>query len=63
MALSEGRAYGRPKIGIDQTFIQIYSQWKIRQITAVEAMCLAGMKKNICYNRVKEYEADIALKK
>lgn len=60
LALAKGRTYGRPKIGIDQAFVDAYRQWRMKQITAVEAMRLAGMKKNTWYNRVKEYEANSA---
>lgn len=48
--------YGRPKIAIDDSFVAAYKQWKAKDITAVKAMELAGMKKNTWYNRVKEYE-------
>lgn len=57
LALAEGRAYGRPKIGIDQVFIETYQKWRKKEVTAVEAMKMVGMKKNTWYNRVKEYEA------
>ena len=56
LALAEGRAYGRPKIDIDQAFIAAYQKWRKKEVTAVEAMKMAGMKKNTWYNRVKEYE-------
>lgn len=57
LALAEGRAYGRPKIGIDQAFTEAYQKWRKKELKAVEAMKIAGMKKNTWYNRVKEYEA------
>lgn len=57
LALAEGRAYGRPKIEIDNKFKTIYTSWKNGEITAVKAMELTGLKKNTFYNRVKEYEA------
>lgn len=56
LALAEGRAYGRPKIEITDCFVMAYEQWKNKAITAVEAMKIAGMKKNTWYNRVREYE-------
>ena len=57
LALTEGRAYGRPKIQIDDSFKAIYDQWKNGEITAVKAMELSGLKKNTFYSRVKEIEA------
>ena len=56
MARSEGRAYGRRKIEINDTFKQAYKLWKAGNITAVKAMELSGLKKVTFYNRVKEYE-------
>lgn len=58
LALAEGRSYGRPKIEVDSKFVDVYSQWKAKEITAVEAMKLTGLKKNTWYNRVKEYEEE-----
>jgi DNA invertase Pin-like site-specific DNA recombinase len=58
LAISEGRAYGRPKeYCIDENFKAIYKQWKFGDITAVKAMELIGMKKVTFYKLVKEYEA------
>lgn len=54
LALEQKRPYGRPKIEIDDKFRTIYRQWKDGKITAVEAMKLAGMKKNTFYNRADE---------
>lgn len=56
LCLAEGRAYGRPKIKINDKFVEVYHQWKSGDLTAVEAMRLCNMKKNTWYNRVKEYE-------
>jgi DNA invertase Pin-like site-specific DNA recombinase len=56
LALKQKRPYGRPKIEINDKFKTVYRQWKDGKITAVEAMKLAGMKKNTFYNRVKELE-------
>ena len=53
---AEGRAYGRHKVEIDDNFIAAYRQWKAKEITAVKAMGLAGMKKQTFYTRVAEYE-------
>ncbi|WP_154651196.1 hypothetical protein [Propionispira raffinosivorans] len=48
---------------ISMRYSYVYKQWREKEITAVEAMRVVGMKKNTWYNRVKEYEADITLKK
>lgn len=56
LALKEGRAYGRPKVEVDDKFMEAYKDWKAEKITAVEAMKRAGVRKNTWYNRVKELE-------
>lgn len=38
LALSEGRAYGRPKMAIAENSVCVYEQWKAREISAVKAM-------------------------
>jgi DNA invertase Pin-like site-specific DNA recombinase len=59
LAKSEGRAYGRRKVPIDDNFVAAYKQWKAGEITAVRAMALSGMKKVTFYTRVKEYERSV----
>ncbi len=59
LARAEGRAYGRPKIEIDDKFLSIYRQWKAGSLSAVQAMKLADMKKTTWYQRVKDYEDSI----
>ncbi len=49
---------GRPKIEIDDKFINAYKEWKERNITATKAMELADMSRTTFYRRVKEYEKD-----
>lgn len=56
LALAEGRAYGRPKVPITDNFRKAYKRWKARDITAVEAMDLAGYSKSTFNKRVKDYE-------
>ncbi|MDB2050322.1 recombinase family protein [Clostridium perfringens] len=51
-----GRVTGRPKTEITQEFIQVYKQWKNKEMTAVKAMELLGLKRNTFYRLVKEYE-------
>ncbi len=59
LARAEGRAYGRPKIEIDDKFLSIYRHWKAGSLSAVQAMKLADMKKTTWYQRVKDYEDSI----
>ncbi|MEK4509480.1 recombinase family protein [Paenibacillus sp. FSL K6-2524] len=55
-ALNNGVVFGRPKKTINEEFIQVYTEWKNGNITAVEAMKRVDMKPNTFYRRVKEYE-------
>jgi len=56
----QNKPYGRPKIEMDDNFKSVYKTWKAKEITAVKAMELAGLKKNTFYERVKDYEKNIA---
>lgn len=56
LAKQEGKYKGRRKIENDK-FKNIYSEWKAKNITAVRAMELLGMKRNTFYRRVTEYES------
>jgi len=56
LALKQGRRYGRPKIEIDQAFIDAYKAWKAEKITAVQAMKQAKMTRCTFYHRATEYE-------
>nr|UVM81356.1 MAG: hypothetical protein [Bacteriophage sp.] len=51
-----GRVTGRPKTEITQEFIEVYKQWKNKELTAVKSMELLGLKRNTFYRLVKEYE-------
>lgn len=51
-----GRVTGRPKTEITQQFIEVYNQWKKKEITGVKAMDQLGLKRNTFYRLVKEYE-------
>ncbi|SHK32904.1 recombinase family protein [Tepidibacter formicigenes] len=55
-AMKRGVRFGRPKVEIDEKFIDAYNQWKKGEIMAVQAMKLCNMKKATFYNRAKEYE-------
>lgn len=47
---------GRPEIQYPVNWEEGYTKWKNREITAVKAMELMGLKKNSFYNLVKRYE-------
>ena len=48
-----GKAYGRPQAVITDKFKAAHKQWKDDSLTAVEAMKLAGVKKNSFYKLSK----------
>ena len=48
--------YGRPHIQVPENWKQVLQSWKAREITAVEAMKLTGIKKTTFYRLVKETE-------
>lgn len=57
IALAEGRAYGRPKVSMDdKMFRKVYRQWKERDITVVQAAKLLGVTRQVFYRRVEELE-------
>lgn len=55
IAKQNGKYQGRKKIENDK-LEKIYKAWKAKNITAVRAMELLGMKSNTFYRRVREYE-------
>jgi len=57
IALAEGRPYGRPKVEINEKFMEFYKKWKLKEITAVAAWNMAGYTKSTWYNLVKEIES------
>jgi DNA invertase Pin-like site-specific DNA recombinase len=57
IARQNGKYKGRKKI-VNDKFEAIYKEWKGKNITAVRAMDLLGMKRNTFYRRVAEYEAE-----
>ena len=58
-ALDKGVKFGRPKIEVGENFEEVYKTWKAKEITAVKAMGLLGLKSNTFYRRIKEYESKI----
>ena len=55
-AKERGQIFGRQKINPGEQFEEIYAKWKRKEITAVAAMGLLGLKANTFYRRVREYE-------
>ncbi|EPY6467477.1 recombinase family protein [Clostridium sporogenes] len=58
IAKNKGVEFGRPRIEIDDNFINIYDKWKNKEIKAIEAMEILGLTKATFYRRVKEYESE-----
>ena len=52
-AKMKGKHLGRPRVQMPDGWAQIYTLWKNREITAVEAMKRAGLKKSTFYKLVK----------
>lgn len=57
-SLKTGRDIGRPPAKYPDNWKEVYTDWKAKKITAVEAMRQTGLKKNTFYNLVKKYEID-----
>lgn len=55
-SLKTGRDIGRPSAKYPNNWKEVYTDWKAKKITAVEAMKQTGLKKNTFYNLVKRYE-------
>ncbi|MFE3982482.1 MULTISPECIES: recombinase family protein [unclassified Priestia] len=54
-ALNSGISFGRPKSQVSQEFIVAYNLWKQKEITAVQAMKEANVKKTTFYKLVKQF--------
>ncbi|AQQ55484.1 recombinase family protein [Planococcus lenghuensis] len=59
LALQKGVQFGRPAVYISEEFKEVYRKWKIGELTAVEAMQEAGVKKTSFYKLVKAFEEEI----
>lgn len=58
VAKSKGVYTGRKPIKIDnEQFNSVYARWKLKEITARQAMLELNIKANTFYRRIKEYEA------
>lgn len=53
-----GRCIGRPPINPPADFNEYYQKWKRKEITAVSAMKILGLKSNSFYKLVHQYETE-----
>ena len=58
LALQNGIQFGRPAVFVSEEFKEIYRKWKAKELTAVEAMQKAGVKKTSFYKLVKALEEE-----
>lgn len=58
-SLKTGHDIGRPVAEYPHNWKEVYTEWKAKKITAVEAMKQTGLKKNTFYNLVKRYEKTV----
>jgi DNA invertase Pin-like site-specific DNA recombinase len=58
-ALSKGISFERSKAQVSQEFIEAYNRWKRKEVTGVQAMKEANVKKTTFYKLVKQYESTI----
>ena len=54
LAKAEGRMNGRPRVQKPEQWDEIYTQWVNKQITAVKAMDVLGLKTNTFYSFVAQ---------
>lgn len=55
-AKAKGRHLGRHKTNYPENWVNVYTSWKNKEITAVKAMQELGLKKTTFYNLVKKYK-------
>ena len=58
LALQNGIQFGRPAVFVSEEFKEVYRKWKSGELTAVEAMQEAGVKKTSFYKLVKDLEKE-----
>lgn len=57
-AKARGVKLGRKKIPMTEDFLEAYKRWKLGEITALEAMKVAKLKKGTFYNMARCYEEE-----
>lgn len=60
LALQNGVQFGRPAVCVSEEFREVYRRWKVKEITAVQAMQESGVKKTSFYKLVKVLEEETA---
>lgn len=63
IAKEKGKYKGRKKIEYPSNWVEVYNQWKNRQLAGNKAMEQLGLKRNTFYKLIKEYENDKSNKK
>ncbi|WP_271854231.1 recombinase family protein [Planococcus maritimus] len=58
LALHNGIQFGRPAVYVSEEFKEVYRRWKVKELTAVEAMREAGVKKTSFYKLVRILEEE-----
>ena len=58
LALQNGIQFGRTPVLVSEEFKEVYRKWKDKELTAVEAMQEAGVKKTSFYKLVKALEEE-----
>ena len=59
LALQKGIQFGRPAVYVSEEFKEVYRKWQSGELTAVEAMQEAGVKKTSFYKLVRAFEEEI----
>lgn len=60
LALQNGIQFGRTPVFVSEEFKEVYGKWKTGELTAVQAMQEAGVKKTSFYKLVKALEEETA---
>lgn len=58
IAKENGAYKGRKEVVRPSNWVEVYDQWKQREITGTKAMEQLGLKRNTFYKLVKEYEEE-----
>lgn len=58
VSVKTGKPVGRPEITFPDDWSEIYTAWKNKKITAVQAMKELNLTKSIFYKLVKKYESE-----